>query len=210
MQPEQRERHPVTGQHLDVRQLRHPVWREAECHAGNDAGIVPLRDFVRQQVRRQSAEREAEEERDVVSEQRVSRRLDDGRGEQRNPEQMLRERHRPGRGMKLWQVPPALREGELAGVPGEQEDVQQWIAKVAWHPAAGVQHERPREYGCQDEIQSCGTARCQESLAHRRGALYCRCRDSAWSRDRLQKHPHRRIAFAGGDQRERFQHALEL
>ena len=86
MQRRKRERHPVRGQHLNVRQLRHAIRRERKGKSRQERAIVTARDREREKVRRESRQHEGQEERDVVPEQRVAGHQDHGRREDREAE----------------------------------------------------------------------------------------------------------------------------
>ena len=154
MQARERERHPVSGEHLDVRNLRHPVRRKPEREAGHERAIVASRDGPGQEVGRQRPENERQEERRVVGEQRIAAHQDHGRRDDRQSEQVLGKRHRPLDRKELRGVPPGGRQREHAGVPRHQPGVEQRIAKVVGHDAAGVQHQRPRDRRREDNVET--------------------------------------------------------
>ena len=155
MEPRERERHPVRGQDLDVRELRHAVRREAEREAGDERAVMAPGDRVRQEVRRQRAQRKRQEERGVVAEQRIAAQPDHRRGDPGQPEQVLRKGHRPGGREELRRVPPLFGQRQDTRVPGHQPGVEQRVAEIVGNPAARVQDQRPRQGHGEDEVDGC-------------------------------------------------------
>ena len=168
---EQREWNPIRGQHLHVRELRHAVRREGVRDSRDQADVVTARQLVAERVRGQRAEWERQEERDVVSEQRVARRPDDRGREHRQTEQVLRKRRGPLNRVELRQMPPFFRERKDPCVPRQEERIEQRITEIVRNNTAGVEHQRPGEGDCQEKVEAGCQAETHDRSTHQDIAL---------------------------------------
>jgi hypothetical protein len=167
MQAVERERNPVCRQHLEMRELRHAVRRKRIGQRTDHRETVAAREFETQQMRGDRRQEEREQKGHVVGDEHAARRRDDRSRDDREAQEMLRKRHHSRDGIELWQAPPARAEGDNAGVPGEEEHVQQRIAEIVRHAAAHVHGQRPGQRDREEEVQSGGEAERSERSAHR-------------------------------------------
>ena len=86
---------------------------------------------------------ERQNQRDVVSRERIRVEQLHGRGEEPHPRKVFGEGKRPGHRIEDRGIPPALRERDRVRIPPEQPDVQDRIARVVRYPRRDVSGKRP-------------------------------------------------------------------
>jgi hypothetical protein len=148
---EERERHPLGGQNLQVRQLSRAVRSEAvsqtSAHRRGRAyrlGAIGTDQAPHQEEREEPGQRERRNQRDVVCRDGVRTQPLDGRGDEADAGQVLRQRQRPLHRMEDGRAPPAIRERHRVRIPPEKPRVQDGIARVVGHARGETGCERPR------------------------------------------------------------------
>ncbi len=151
VQAEERERHPLRGEDLDVRELAGTVRREAERQSGAHPRERRSGEAPSEQEREESRERVGEQETDVVRRDGVDAGELQRCGDQAQPEEVLGEGHGARHGPHHRRVPPRVGERRDLGVPPEDPDVEDGIARVvrdagarAWPRPATSRRPRAR------------------------------------------------------------------
>ena len=149
VQPEERERHPLRRQHLNMRQLARAIRREPERDARTDAGERRSGQPFAEQIGEEARERVGEEQADVIGGDRAGAEELQRRRDDAEAEEMLGERHRSGHRPHHRRVPPCVGERRGLRVPPQDPDVEDRVAGVVRNPAVQIGRDRPRPEDCE-------------------------------------------------------------
>ncbi len=111
-------------------QLRSPVRREAERDAGQERRIVTSREIAGQQEDREGGERPGQKEREVVGSERIASEPVDRAGDHADADEILGERTDPVARVEIRRVPPGVGERHRGGVPPQDRGVQDRVVGI--------------------------------------------------------------------------------
>ena len=157
---EDRERHPLTRQHLDVLVLIEPVRRERKCESGEKRSQRSTCELADEQIYPEARQNNRRQEDDVVCEDDVAGRGDDRQRLQHLRRQMLRVRERQRRRIEDVAVPiiakrrnvASERTQHLPARPEQNPRVEQRVAQVARNLLGDDRGERPRQREREHEV----------------------------------------------------------
>jgi len=152
MEREQRDRHAVGRQQLEMFNVREPIRTETKRQCGDDRRVVTPGEHECQPVRGDRAQRERQQQRDVVGGNRRGAEPDDRRRDQALAEAMIRECHRAGCRREKKAVPPPGSQRRGVGVPPQKRGAEQWIAEVMWHLRRKMRRNRMQQNQSQAQI----------------------------------------------------------
>ena len=163
-QAEQRERHPLRGQDLQVPEVDEAIERKAIEEAGDESGWRVLRQGAREEVCPESRKDERRQEEQVVAEHEAVTEKIDGQYLDREREEVLGVGQRERRGVEDVRVPEPVQSAKLARsearevieVPAEDPHVEQRVPEIARHARGEVRDHGPCQREREQQVEQQG------------------------------------------------------
>ncbi len=154
MQSDERGRHRKRGEKLEMFDVRDPVRIEPVHQSGDGGSVVPFRQCETEPVRRQRAERERQQQRQVVCGHRSEAEPLQGRRDQALAETVIRERERAARWKKSKAVPPPGSQREDVRIPPQDRRRHERVAEIMWNNRREMEDERKGQRHGQRRVEN--------------------------------------------------------